>query len=175
MSSLWNSFLATILNVNGKGKKVIFQCVTNYHDKIENNCYPHECWFFIVKFQQVNILLYRWKFSNIANKHSKDFWIIDFSEDFDETKLIYFISLVGSNVGDYMGYYIPKRAFDFFEVKSEMELHKYGRIFFQSRYFWVIWRKDHYNGYRLDQNIFSIMKNHFWIVARAKNFLFTWK
>ena len=55
--------------------------------------------------------------------------IINFSEDFDENKLIYFISLVGSDAGDYDGKGIPRKTFYIFDVKSEMELKKYGIVF----------------------------------------------
>ena len=55
--------------------------------------------------------------------------IINFSENFDQNKLIYFISLVGSDAGDRNGTGIPRKAFYIFDVKSEMELKKYGIVF----------------------------------------------
>ena len=55
--------------------------------------------------------------------------IINFLEDFDPNKTIYFISLVGIDVGDYKGNGIPRKAFYIFDVKSEMELKKYGIVF----------------------------------------------
>ena len=55
--------------------------------------------------------------------------IITFSEDFDKDKFIYFISLVGSDAGDYKGKGIPKNAFYIFDVKSKVELKKHGIIF----------------------------------------------
>ena len=55
--------------------------------------------------------------------------IINFSENFDQNKLIYFISLVGSDAGDSFGEGIPGRALYIFDVKSEMELKKYGIVF----------------------------------------------
>ena len=55
--------------------------------------------------------------------------IIDFSENFDQNKLIYFISLVGSDAGDYDGKGIPRKAVYIFDVKSKMELKKYGIVF----------------------------------------------
>ena len=51
------------------------------------------------------------------------------SEEFHDTRLIYFISLVGSNAGDYDGKGIPRKAFYIFDVKSEMELTRHGIIF----------------------------------------------
>ena len=55
--------------------------------------------------------------------------IFNVSEDFDLNNTIYFISLVGSDVGDYKGKGIPRKAFYIFDVKSEMELKKYGIVF----------------------------------------------
>ena len=63
------------------------------------------------------------------DKDLKLFWIIDVSEHFDETKLIYFISLVGSNAGVKNGKGITRKAFYIFDVKSEMELKKHGITF----------------------------------------------
>ena len=51
------------------------------------------------------------------------------SEEFNENRLIYFISLVGSDAGGFMAKGIPRQAFYIFDVKSEMELQKYGIIF----------------------------------------------
>ena len=44
----------------------------------------------------------------------------------DETKSIYFISLVGSDAGDWNGKGFPRNAFYIFDVKSEMELEKHN-------------------------------------------------
>ena len=55
--------------------------------------------------------------------------IINFSENFDQNKLIYFISLIGSDAGDTIGKGIPRKAFYIFDVKSEMEFKKYGIVF----------------------------------------------
>ena len=63
------------------------------------------------------------------NTDLKSFWIIDVSEHFDETKLIYFISLVASDAGKYGGKGVPRKAFYIFDVKSEMELKRHGIIF----------------------------------------------
>ena len=55
--------------------------------------------------------------------------VFNFSEDFDQNKLIYFISLVGSDAGGCRSKGIPRKAFYIFDVKSEMELKKYGIVF----------------------------------------------
>ena len=61
------------------------------------------------------------------------FLIINFLEDFDENKLIYFISLIGSDAGVFHkgipSKGIPRKAFYIFDVKSEMEFKKYGIVF----------------------------------------------
>ena len=69
-------------------------------------------------------------FSKIsANENLHSFWIIDVSDHFDKTKLIYFISLVASNAGQFLGTGIPGKAFYIFDIKSEMELKRHGIIF----------------------------------------------
>ena len=47
------------------------------------------------------------------------------SKDNNEDRPIFFISLVGSDAGDYMRKGIPRKAFYIFDVKSEVELEKH--------------------------------------------------
>ena len=51
------------------------------------------------------------------------------NDEYDETRFIYFISLVASDAGEVAGKGIPRKAFYIFDVKSEMELKKHGITF----------------------------------------------
>ena len=46
-------------------------------------------------------------------------------EEYDESREIHFLCLVGSDAGDFEGYGIPRNAHYIFDVKSEIELERH--------------------------------------------------
>ena len=63
----------------------------------------------------------------MLRKNAKE--INEQSEDFDETTLIYFITLVGSDEEVYKSKDIPRKAISIFVVKCKMNSKKHGNVF----------------------------------------------
>ena len=75
----------------------------------------------------------------------------------DETKSIYFISLVGSDAGDWNGKGFPRNAFYIFDVKSEMELEKHNIKFLSCQDLLEYYQKETgMNGENM--NIYELVK-----------------